>query len=228
MYVLQKVQEKNQVIALRKRGYTYREILQKVPVSKSSISLWLRGTPLTKNEKEILKDRTDKNISRGRVRAASSLSQKRKERDQIVLREAKKEFAVHCKEPLFHVGLSLYWAEGAKRNTRMFAFSNSDVAMVNIMLDWMQKYLGLSRDEIFARLYIHKPYANERCEEFWSTKTRIPLKNFKKTVYKPTGLLVKKRPGYKGCVRIEYGKTASFRKLQFWLRMLIEYYEKER
>ena len=50
------VQEKETAVALRKKGLSYNEILKRIPVAKSSLSLWLRDLPLTKDEKRILND----------------------------------------------------------------------------------------------------------------------------------------------------------------------------
>lgn len=221
-----KVREKTLVIALRKKGFSYREIVSKVGVSKSSVSLWLQDSPLTEQEKRLLKTRSDSNISRGRIRAAGSLRAAREVRDRATFETARDEFKKFYKENLFQVGLALYWAEGSKRNSYL-AFANSDPGMVNIMLKWITLYLKIKRTDIYARLYLHKPYADEKCEEFWSKKINIPLLNFKKTVCKSTNLLIKKRPEYKGCIRIEIYKVYYFRKLKFWLQMFLEYYKKQ-
>lgn len=220
------VQEKQKAVALRRKGYSYKDILEEVPVAKSSLSLWLKDLPLTDGEKQYLKDRKDSNISRGSIRAANSNHMRRVVRDGFLFKEAKEEFALMSKTPLFHTGVALYWAEGAKRNTT-FAFMNSDPEMISLMIEWCKQFLKVSEDEIGLRLYIHKPYAHENCELFWSQATKLPLGNFKKTIYKPTDALVKKRPNYKGCVRIELGKVVYLRKLMFWQKMMIEYYKKQ-
>lgn len=220
------IQEKERAILLRKKGYSYRDILERVPVAKSSISLWLQHLSLTKDEKKYLKSRRDSNISHGRMKAAASLHELRLDRDKTVLGEAKKEFQIFSKDPLFHVGIALYWAEGSKRNSS-FAFTNSDSDMIDLMLVWIERFFGVNRNAIKTRLYIHRPYAHERCELWWSKKVMVPLINFQKTIYKPTGLLVKKRPEYKGCIRIQLGTIARLRKMQFWQEMLIEYYRNQ-
>ncbi|MBI5004380.1 helix-turn-helix domain-containing protein [Candidatus Kaiserbacteria bacterium] len=220
------VREKERVIALRKSGLTYKEIAQQVPVSKSSISDWLKDCSLTDSEKTVLKKHTNSNISRGRIRAAAALRDKRLKRDQVLFSVAKQEFEASKHNPLFLTGISLYWAEGSKRQGG-FAFTNSDSDMVRVMLLWMKQFLGLHTSEIRARLYIHKPYAHEQCEEYWAERTGIPRANFGKTIYKPTGLLIKKRPNYKGCLRIETGKTAHLRKMLFWTNMMVEYYREK-
>lgn len=221
------VQEKEHAIALRKKGLSYNEILKQIPVAKSSLSLWLKDLPLTPSEKAVLRRRKNSNISKGRIKAAAAHRKNRLEREKIIFREAEKEFRTFVKEPLFQVGLALYWAEGAKRST-VFGFANSDPEMIRAMLQWMKRYFNLDPNTIPVRLYLHKPYAHEHCEEYWSREIGVPLANFKKTVFKPTGLLVKKRPNYKGCLRIEYCKVAYFKKLKFWQQMFIEYLAKQR
>lgn len=226
MYMRALVQEKERATFLRKKGYSYRDILREIRVSKSSLSLWLQDLPLTRQEKTYLKSRRDSNISRGRMRAATALHELRLARDKAVLESAQKEFRRNCKAPFFHVGIALYWAEGSKR-TNSFSFANSDSEMIALMLAWIEKFFGVRRNVIKVRLYTHRPFAHERSEEWWSNEIDVPLANFQKTIYKPTGLLVKKRPNYKGCLRIELGSTARLRKMQFWQRMLVEYYRKQ-
>jgi len=221
------VREKEEAIRLRKQGLSYQDILRKVLVSKSTLSLWLQDLPLTSSEKHLLKNRTTDNISKGRIRAAASLHQLRERRDLIVFNEAKEEFAKYKADPFFQLGIGLYWAEGSKRSSS-FGFTNSDSDMVNVMISWIEQYLGVERSRIYLRLYTHKPFADEQQEEYWSKQTGILPLNFKKTIYKPTGLLVKKRPMYRGCIRVELGSVRYLRKLAYWQQMLIEHYGKER
>jgi hypothetical protein len=160
------------------------------------------------------------------MNAATALHRNRVQRDEALFRIAQTEFTEYCKHPLFFTGIALYWAEGSKRISTLH-FTNSDIDMVNVMLIWIEKFCGVSRNTIGLRLYIHMPYAHEHCEEFWSKHTRIPIKNFKKTIYKPSNLGVKKRPNYKGCIRIEVPRsTQYFRKMQFWQKLMVEYFKK--
>lgn len=227
MYMKSKVQEKDRVLSLRKKGLTYSEILKIVPVSKSSVSLWLKDSPLTTNEKHLLRNRREKGVLRGRLRAAASLHQARIERDKVLHKESLRTFVKYVADPLFQVGISLYWAEGSKR-TNCFGFINSDTDMIKLMLVWIRTFLITSEDEIRMRVYTHKAFADEKHEQIWSKDLGIPLDRFGKTIYKTQGLQVKKRPQYRGCVRIELGKVAHLRRMRFWQEMLIEHYKKER
>ena len=48
---------RDQAIKLRLEGYTYKEIRALVPVSKSTLSLWLRNLALTPDQQFVLDDR---------------------------------------------------------------------------------------------------------------------------------------------------------------------------
>lgn len=224
--MITKVREVEKAIELRKKGYSYNDILKEVPVSKSTLSKYLKDLPLTQQEKQYLKTRNDSNISKGRVKAATAHRMRRIVRDGFLFQEARKEYLVMEKDPFFHIGICLYWAEGSKRN-QIFAFTNSDADMIKLMVVWIERFLGVSKSDIKARLFTHKPFAQENNEKYWSDTSGIPLENFRKTIYKPTGLLVKKHPNYKGCLRIELGKVVYLRKIAFWQKMMVEYYRKQ-
>jgi len=220
------VQEKERAILLRKKGYSYKEILAEVPVAKSSLSLWLADLPLTKIEKDTLKKRTDANISIGRIRAASALRQNKLNRNRSLLEEAEIFFEKFSKDTLFQVGIALYWAEGAKRNESFF-FTNSDADMIETMLLWIEKYTEYSRFELGYRLYLHQPFVRDNWEVWWQRKLGVNEHQFKKTIVKPSGLGVKKRPNYKGCIRIEVPKSSKLlTMMKFWINMMIEYHTK--
>jgi len=221
------VQEKEMAITLRKQGHTYKEILAVVPVAKSSLSLWLKDLPLTKAEKNILKHRTDSNISRGRIKAAAVNHLNRLKREREKIPAIKETFRINIKEPLFQLGIGLYWAEGAK-NSGGVMFTNSDSGMVNVMLLWFETYAHIPRTELRYRLYIHKPYAHQNCEAWWAKQLQVSLSNFTPTSYKPTNLGVKKRENYMGCLRVEVPKSGDLLfKLKIWTKQLVEYHVKE-
>lgn len=220
------VQEKEKAILLRKRGYSYSEILSRIPVAKSSLSLWLKDLPLTSQEKSVLKHRKDANISRGRIKSAAVLRQHRLDREQHWYEEARIAYEKHRNEPLFHTGIALYWAEGAKRATQ-WGFSNSDYTMIVAMLCWLERYADTQPSFVRFRLYLHKPYAHENCESWWARNLNVSQQNFLKTVYKATGKGVKKRPAYKGCIKIEVPRSKHLLcKMRFWQRMIVEDYTK--
>jgi hypothetical protein len=220
------VQEKERAIEMRKKGYSYKEIMAEVKVAKSSLSLWLKDLPLTEYEKKALKQRRHSNISRGRIKLAGILRSRRLAKEAVWLNEAKVTFQNFKSDPFFHTGIALYWAEGTKRCNQLL-FINSDPEMIECIVCWLETFLGYSRQELRYRLFIHKPYAHENLERFWMSVLGTSAAQQTKTIYKPTNYGVKKRPNYKGCLRIEVPKSKELLcKMKFWQSMQVEYWRK--
>lgn len=149
-YMISLVREKEKALELRRMGYTYNEILKEVPVAKSSLSLWLKDLPLTDREKEYLKSRRDSNISRGRIKAATSNRVNRLEREKLTAKEAEQEFEKRRWDPLFLVGVALYWAGGSKSNTQV-QFTNSNPEIIEVFILWLEKFINLKRESVFLK-----------------------------------------------------------------------------
>ncbi|MCK9351349.1 MAG: hypothetical protein WCT49_00350 [Candidatus Paceibacterota bacterium] len=218
-----KVSEKMKVIELRKQGLSYKEILEIVPVAKSSLSGWLTNLDLTDEQISALKKRAVDGRTLGVFNAVISNRNRRIAREASIFKIAKIEFEKFKDDPFFVLGVSLYWAEGTKKFSE-FQFINSDPQMIKIMVRWIKEYMGFSKESLKIRLFIHQPYADEKCEEFWSDILGIPSNTFYKTIYKQTPHNVKKNPKYKGCLRIGIGKIENLRKVLAWQRLLCDYY----
>jgi hypothetical protein len=224
--MLSNLESKYKAFELRRAGLSYKEIRAIIPVSKSTLSNWVSGLKLTEEEKL----RLEKNVSKGRdysrYMAGLTNTRKRIEREKVVKDEAEKEFELYKTNVLFFTGIALYWAEGGKKS-KSFQFVNSDPEMIVLIIKWMEKFLKISKKTIKYRLYIHKPYANEKCEEFWALRIGISTSEFQKTVYKPTIHNVKKNIEYKGCFALVINSVDLFRKIMTWQKLLIEYYKEE-
>ena len=102
---------------------------------------------------------------------------------------------------------------------------NSDPHLILFMMTWMKKYGKITEENLQARLYIHQPYLDENCEEYWSKRIGLSLKYFKKTVIKPTAHKVKKNPNYKGCLRIEVRGSELYWKIMNWQEIFNKEYQ---
>lgn len=215
-----KVQDKIKAISLRLEGHSYREIMEEVPVSKSTLSGWLKYIKLNSEQETRLFNKIITRSNIGRAKGAITNRRKRIERQELDYIEARKSFEKYQNNPLFAFGVALYWAEGAK-TTENFQFMNSNPELVLLVTLWAEKFLGLDRTKnIFYRLYIHHVYSEENCEEFWMDYLKVPIEQLKKTIYKPTKHLVKRNPTYMGCMRIEIFGVRYFRYVQEWQRLM--------
>lgn len=216
-----KLSEKIEAIQLRKTGKSYNEILGKINVSKGTLSLWLRDIELTAaQEKELYVNRKQKNAYK-----LAKLSQKKRiERTRIIMEEAKIELNEFSLDSLFLAGLMLYWAEGDKsEKIEIVKFSNSDPAMIQLMMRWFRKICKVKKERIRIALHIHDLLSNKKAEKYWSKITNIPLTQFHKTYIKPTSLGHRRNILYNGTCVIRISDKNLFRKIKGWR---LGYFEK--
>lgn len=217
-----KVHEKQKVIALRKEGYSYKEIMKRVPnIAKGTLSIWCRHIEMSQEQIQRLENHMEENRDRARIQSAITNHNKRLERDALVYKDALKKFDLHKKDSLFILGIALYWGEGAK-TTRYFQFTNSDPVMTKIMIAWIEKYLGMNRNSLKTRLYIHKSYENKGLRSFWSKQIDIPENKFHRDIYKKDKYGFKKNPNYKGCIRIDAPGVENWVKTMAWKDILVD------
>ncbi len=67
---------KEHALALRAQGLSYKEIKAKIPVAKSTISLWCRNVPLTKEQLKRLWEKRDNSLQG--IRAIQTMFWKRR------------------------------------------------------------------------------------------------------------------------------------------------------
>jgi len=214
-------EKKQKAIKLRKQGCSYSEIREEVDVPKSTLSGWVSNINLTKKQLKRLKNKMKEGRDRARYKAIKAHRKKRKKREEKAKEKARETFAEYMNDPLFAVGLALYWAEGAKKN-HCASFMNSDPEMCQVMMCWFQRFLDVKKSDIRLRLYIHEPYKDENCEKHWADILNVPLSQFKDTVYKPTPHSVKKNLDYKGCLRLSVKGIQRLRQIKAWRELFVD------
>lgn len=210
---------KSRAIALRKQGYTQREIRQAIPgLPKATLSYWLRDVTLSvRQQREILRRATSAE-ERGREMASAVLRAARLHRIQQAEFEAAQEYQQLKRKPLFLCGLMLYWAEGSKA-VEIFNFMNSDPRLIRLMIRWIHEMCGISKDHIIASLYMHSVYAAEHPLKYWRKVIGLPRTCYRRTVFKPTPHTVKKNTSYLGCMRIQVNNVHYHRKVMHWIAL---------
>lgn len=209
-----KFQDKIQAIELRKNGLSYSEILKKINVSKSTLSLWLRNIELSDDQQHhlyvTLRQQNAYKLARGRREAKIKLSKK-------IIKEATAEFIKVKNDAEFVSGLMLYWAEGDKaETTEMVKFTNSDPAMIKFMMGWFRKICTVPENKFRIALHIHSLHCRKDLEVYWSKTTSVPLFQFNKTQIKQTTLKQRRNVLYNGTCSIRICNKNLFRKIKGW------------
>lgn len=220
---------KIKAVQLRKQGLSYSEILKRIPIAKSTLSEWLYSVGLSKKQKQ--------RLTLKRLIAAKKGSTARKTERLLVTeqikRDARLEINKITKRELWLMGISLYWAEGAKQKdhnpSQGVVFSNSDIYLVRIFIKWLKLCLHINNSRIFFEIYIHENWKDriDSVRKFWSVKTGFPYMKFDKIYFKRGKLnTVRKNTGftYHGLLRIRVMKSTNInRQISGWIDGICDY-----
>lgn len=217
----QKINIKQEAINLRKKGFSYNEILKKIPVAKSTLSLWLRDVGLSKQQKQQL---TEKKLAAS-LKGARIRHEQKVALTTKITNKAKQEIEKISKHELFLICIALYWAEGSKEKKQAcnIKFSNSDPRMIKLFLKWITTGCKVTQQNIFIEIYLHKTAIKRKNEiiQYWRKITKIPQNQFYPIRWKkhnPKTNRINVDNTYFGMIRIIVKKSSSFnRQIAGWI-----------
>ena len=226
--MIAKLKEKQKAIRFRKRGFSYSEILKKVPVAKSTLSLWLRTVGLAKRQKQRL---TEKRLA-AILRGGETKRRQRIERTKKIKQIARAEIKIISKKELWLMGIMLYWAEGTKEKEYApggnVQFMNSDAAMIKLFLKWLFKICKIERKRLIFGIYIHENSKNniEKVRDFWSVQTGFAKNHFSYIYlkkHKPKTNRKNVGDSYYGTLKITVRASSSLnRKIAGWIEKICQ------
>ncbi|MDP2789207.1 MAG: helix-turn-helix domain-containing protein [bacterium] len=207
-----KFTEKILALKLRKSGLSYSKILEKIKVSKSTLSIWLREIELTSEQKSRLLNKMDQ----VRYKVAKRKVADRKKRTKEIIINAKKEISSLKEDPLFFVGLALYWAEGAKNPVETVKFANSDEKMILLIMRWFRKICRVPERKFKIHIHMHTLHFRKNTIKYWSEVTGIPTTQFYRPYTKSTSLGQRRNILYNGTCSIIIHDKSLFRRILGW------------
>ena len=201
----------NKAVALRRKGFSYNEILEHVSVARSTISRWCSKIPLTRRQIERLlkKKRNTPLIQKRRKQAIQSKKEAKVWAKKYINKLSNKD----RRQLLLISGILLYWAEGSSYE-KSIQFTNTDSKMIRIMMEFFRKILKVPEDKFRLMVRIGSEGNIKRAEMYWSKITKVSKKNFRPPELlklNPNGKSLKKHPY--GMCRIEVNDISLFRKL---------------
>lgn len=223
-----KIALREKAINLRKQGLSYREIMEQIPIAKSTLSDWLHSVSLARYQKQRL---TEKKLASAK-RGGETKHRQRVIETRKIIESAKKEIGAISKHELWLIGTMLYWAEGSKEkeydhNSRV-AFTNTDADMICLFLRWLKEICGKNLPDITFDIYIHKLHEHKTSEiiDFWARTVGCSPVHFQHIYYKKGNpKTIRKNTGsnYNGTIRISVKSSSSLnRKIAGWTRGVVE------
>lgn len=217
-----KTKEKEIAIALRREGKTYREVLARVSVAKSTLSLWLRSVNLSTPQRQHI---TQKRLDAG-LRGGEKRKQERIRNVAAIRSAAASEVGRVTTRELWLIGAMLYWAEGAKQKehnvSAQVRFGNSDPLMLHMFRAWLT-HVGVPDAHVRYSIYLHEnnKHRVDDVRRYWARMMHEPISALT-TVYwkrnKPKTNRKNIGDGYFGVLRLTIRESTTLnRKISGWI-----------
>jgi transposase len=207
---------------LRERGLGYNQIAAELGVSKSSVSLWVRDLP---RPERLSYEECCRRVARGVRRYWAAERSVREAQREAARATAAAEIGALTQRELLIAGAVAYWCEGTKnkpyyRHDRV-TFTNSDPALIMLFLRFLDA-VGIDRNMITYRVYIHETADVAGAERFWLKETGADPAQFRRTVLKrhrPRTIRKNVGTDYRGCLRVDVRQSMDlYRRIEGWTR----------
>lgn len=178
-------EKRAEALILRKQELSYSEIKKRLNVSKSTLSLWLRKYPLSKERIDELRGSNEKRIERYR----ETRKKTREDRLQKTYVEQKKKVFPLSKRDIFIAGLFLYWGEGSKARLREVFVSNTNPSIINFFIKWMEIVFEVPKSKLKFRMHFYEDMDIKKEIAFWAKTLNVSESQFTKPYIKKTSSL---------------------------------------
>lgn len=170
-------------LTLRKNGYSIGTIAKKLSVSKSTVSGWCRDIALSEKQILLIAERSKHHATANLLLASEKQRKERQRNTEKMEKMGKREIGKLSLRDIQLIGLGLYWGEGYKKGSQELGFTNSDPAMINFYIEWLEKIYEISKTDLILRVSINNQHSDRTIEvvNYWSTVTNVPCSQFTKT-----------------------------------------------
>lgn len=206
--------------SLRRSGKSYSEISKKLGIPKSTLSSWFADKKWSQKIKlRLLKKQ--RSGGKDNLASANKARQKKKESRHARFRnEARNSFEQLKNNPLFLVGISIYWGEGEKANQGRVSVINTDPNLLKIVANFYRECLEIQEEKLRIALYIYDDIDENEAIKFWSKELNVPRKQFIKTqVLKSRSKRTRRRSKY-GICNLYFSNTELSIKIREWISLL--------
>lgn len=128
-------------------------------------------------------------------------------------------FHTHQNDPLFMLGIGLYWGEGSKYGDA-FELTNSDAGVLRVWLNWLNKFY--SSCELRFTIFAHEDVIESEAIEFWANTLSITrdIKVYRAVPKSSKGTRKGKVPYGTFRIAIKSGAAEARYKMLEWFKLL--------
>ena len=170
------IERKEAVLMREAQGLSVRAIAQKLGVSKGTVSLWVRGIPLSDKQIKALRDSQARGVAISAQRKTENARARHKQQQKEGREQARRG------DPLHAAGCMLYWGEGNKGRCAI-RLSNSDPELVKLFVDFLRSCYNVPSAKIRVNCLMHSNNSKgtDYIEKFWLKKLGLPRESLLKT-----------------------------------------------
>ncbi len=204
-----KFQERDEARTLRAQGITLADIAQRLGVSKSSVSVWVRDVPFTPSKRRTGAQHRPHPAHDRKLREIAECDA-----------EGIRRIGVLREEAFLAAGVALYAGEGTKRDGCV-SFANTDEPMIRFFCAWLRTFFEVDERRLRVRVYLHEGLDLDAAEAHWSGVTGVPRDQFRapyRAVADPT---IRTRHHEFGCVYVRFGCSKTHRQIMGLIRALL-------
>lgn len=185
---------------LRRKGFSLKEISEKLSISKSTASAWLSSIELSIYAQE----RLAKKQILGQYKSILLKKKLRDEQKRINEKLALDSLnTITTSKDLWRLCCALlWWCEGNK-DTSMIRFTSSDPTLIDNFLSTLRLGFSIDESKFRALVHLHTYHNDLKQKTYWSETTNIPLTQFY-TSYQKKNTGKRTKDNYAGCVAISY------------------------
>jgi hypothetical protein len=204
-----KTEEQEEARRLRAENRTLQEIADKLGVSKSSVSLWVRDIPFTPSKRRWGPQRRPNPHSEAKRRQIEELNS-----------AGRKRIGVLSDEAFLVAGVALYAGEGSKTPGAV-TFANTDPKMIGFFCAWLRRFFTPDESRLRVRVYLHEGLDIDAAHTFWSEVTGVPLAQFGKPYRARADPTIRRNKHEHGCAYVRYSCTTTHRRIMGLIRALL-------
>ena len=216
--------DKHLAIELRQKGKSYKQIEKELGIARSTLSDWFSGldwSNLLKKDLTRKANYINHNRFRKVVQARTDMWEKWREEAR---QEAREQFSLFKKQPLFVAGLMLYWGEGdSKLANGHVCLSNTNKDIIRLFVLFLKKFCPVDEKRMRGQMVLYPDLDEIVCATFWTNASEIPFEQFYKTQF-IQGRHPTKRLSY-GIFQVRLGSRQIKEKIAIWIDLFQSEYQ---
>ncbi len=175
---------------MKQEGFSVSDISKSLSISKNTLYKWFsQGVSPETIERVVFskKERIErlKNINEARREKLDRYYQRAKE-------EARSEFLVFSKNPLFIAGMTAYWVGGDRVSKYNLRMGNSDPGVLLVFANFLTRFLAVQRKSLKAQVFFDNSINPDICLEFWAINLKLERDQFMASILLNRGRKTKK------------------------------------